>query len=85
MSKRIIFSTATENNYFCVYLLKAYSPVNHTGTPQGFSQVQNLHKSNNKIQVHAKSSQAKYNVHNNNKHKTHLKKKSIFGILLLGT
>ena len=25
------------------YLLKAYSPINHTGSPQGFSQVQILH------------------------------------------
>ena len=29
-----------------IYLLKAYSPVNHTGSPQGFSQVQIKHKLN---------------------------------------
>ena len=31
-----------------IYFLKAYSPVNCTGLPQGFSWVQTLHKSTNK-------------------------------------
>ena len=28
----------------CIYLLKAYSPVNRTGSPQGLSQIQILYK-----------------------------------------
>ena len=33
-----------EDYQFIIYLLKANSPVNHTGSPQGFSQVQISHK-----------------------------------------
>ena len=35
-----------------IYLLKAYSPVNHTGSPQGFSQVQILRKLNTMQNMH---------------------------------
>ena len=31
--------------YLCIYLLLAYSPVNRSGSPQGFSQVQISHTS----------------------------------------
>ena len=35
-----------------IYLLKSYSPVNHTGSPQGFSQVQIPHKLNTIQNMH---------------------------------
>ena len=40
--------------YYCDYLLKAYtdSPANSTGSPQGLSQVQVLHKSKYKHNTH---------------------------------
>ena len=44
-----IFNVCIHDYY---YLLKAYSPVNHTGSPQGFSQVHVLHKSKYKYDKH---------------------------------
>ena len=41
----------SSKDYLFLYLLKAYSPVNLTGSPRGFSLVQNLHKSNNKYKL----------------------------------
>ena len=41
--------TLTEFVYLFIYLLKAYSPVNRTGSSQGMSLVQNLHKFNGSI------------------------------------
>ena len=40
---RILF--LEHSNNFLYLLLKAYSPVNRTGSPQGFSQIQILHMS----------------------------------------
>ena len=34
-----------------IYLLKAYSPVNRTGSPQGCSLVQTIHNSKNKLSI----------------------------------
>ena len=50
----------TKDYYY--YLLKAYSPVNRTESPQGFSQVQVLHKSKYNYNKHL------INIHSN-KHK----------------
>ena len=61
--------------YLFIYLfIKAYSPVNRTGSPQGFSQVQILHKLNKKaINMH---------VHKN-KHKQHFIFKDLKIVLLV--
>ena len=39
-------------NYYYYYLLKAYSPVNRTGSPQGFSLNQILQKLNTVQNMH---------------------------------
>ena len=44
--KRLIFFSPKPRSIVC--LLKAYSPANRTGSPQGFSQIQILHMSHQK-------------------------------------
>ena len=65
-----------------VCLLKAYSPANRTGSPQGFSQFQILHMSHKKAFI-------SFNIQNTIHTHTHTKfiflntKNSIFGIALV--
>ena len=65
---------------FAYYLLKASIPVNRTGSPQGYSLVQNLHKKNNNKQIQKNKQNLITQRMTNN---THLKKKSISGIALV--
>ena len=44
-----VFDRRNDNPRTTNYLLKAYIPINRTGSPQGFSQVQILHKSYNTL------------------------------------
>ena len=41
-----------QGKWKCIYLSMAYSPVNHTGSPQGFSQVPISHKLNTLQNMH---------------------------------
>ena len=60
--------------YLFIYLLKAYSAVNRTGSPQGFSQVLNL------VQVEYSTKHARYIKGKAYKHNP---KVSPFGIALV--
>ena len=60
-----------------IYLLNAYSPVNCTGPPQGFSQIQILHMSHKKVPNSNSNSNIPQTIHKN-KHKN-----TAFGIALV--
>ena len=53
VAAKLLDSWTDRSIYLFIYLLKAYSPVSRTGSPQGFSQDQILHKLNTIQNMHS--------------------------------